>query len=121
MQAHASKHFLLIAVSMLWLFAGFPATAETPIHHVSAETCKSCHMEIYKQWKGSMHAQSSALNDPIHATFYGMVIGDPTKEGVKSKKGTYPVCLQCHAPNAARDKTTKLDAKPACKTKPCCG
>lgn len=113
MQARASKHVLFAVASMLWLLPSFSATAETPIHHVSAETCKSCHMEIYKQWKGSMHAQSSALNDPIHATFYGMVMGDPTKEGVKSKKGTYPVCLQCHAPNAAKDKTTKLDAKPA--------
>lgn len=60
-----------------------------------------------------MHGQSSALKDPIHGAFYGMVMGDPKKEGVKSKKGAYPVCLQCHAPNAAKDKTTKLDAKPA--------
>ena len=112
MQALASKQSLFAAVYML-LFVSFSASAETPIHHVSAEVCKGCHMEIYKQWKGSMHAQSTALEDPIHATFYGMVIGDPTKEGVKSKKGTYPVCLQCHAPNAAKDKTTKLDAKPA--------
>jgi hypothetical protein len=29
------------------------------------------------------------------------------------KSGKYPVCLSCHAPNAAKDKTTKLDAKPA--------
>jgi hypothetical protein len=113
MQAQFSKLFLLVSVSMLWLFVSVSAKAATPIHHVSSEVCKSCHMEIYKQWKGSMHAQSSALEDPIHATFYGMVMGDPTKEGVKSKKGTYPVCLQCHAPNAAKDKTTKLDAKPA--------
>jgi len=113
MQSQASKLFLLAAITLLWLSASNSARAETPIHQVSSETCKSCHLEIYKQWKGSMHAQSSALNDPIHATFYGMVIGDPTKENVKSKKGTYPVCLQCHAPNAAKDKTTKLDAKPA--------
>lgn len=94
---------------------GIPAIAQAgdePIHHVSSETCKGCHKAIYKQWKGSMHAQSSALNDPIHAAFYGQVVGDPTKEGVKLK-GKYPICLQCHAPNAARDKTTKLDAKPA--------
>jgi nitrate/TMAO reductase-like tetraheme cytochrome c subunit len=92
----------------------FPsAQAEQPIHHVSSETCKTCHKEIYSQWKSSMHAQSSALEDPIHATFYGMVIGDPRKEGQKSGKGTYPVCLQCHAPNAAKDKTTKLDANVA--------
>ena len=113
MRAQVSKFFLLPGFCILWLFGSFSAIAETPIHQVSSETCKLCHKEIYKQWKGSMHAQSSALNDPIHGTFYGMVMGDPTKEGVKSKKGTYPVCLQCHTPNAAKDKTTKLDAKPA--------
>ncbi len=47
-------------------------------------------------------------------TFYKKVVGSPTEEDVKHKaSGKYPVCLQCHAPNAARDKTTKLDAKPA--------
>jgi len=87
--------------------------ADESIHHISSEVCKTCHKEIYKQWKGSMHANSTALKDPIHGTFYGMVMGDPTKEGVKSKKGKYPVCLNCHSPNAVKDKTTKLDAKPA--------
>jgi hypothetical protein len=84
------------------------------IHHVSAEVCKTCHKDIYKQWKGSMHANSTAFNDPIHGTFYRKVVGDPGKEGVKHKaSGKYPICLQCHSPNAAKDKTTKLDAKPA--------
>jgi mono/diheme cytochrome c family protein len=83
-------------------------------HHVSSEVCKNCHKEIYKQWKGSMHAQSTALKDPIHATFYKKVVGSPTEEGVKHKaSGKFPICLQCHAPNAAVDKTTKLDAKDA--------
>ncbi len=113
MRVPANKLLLLATSTAILLLSSFTANAETPIHHVSSEVCKNCHMEIYEQWKGSMHAQSSALEDPIHATFYHMVIGDPTKEGEKSPKGTYPVCLQCHAPNAARDKTTKLDAKPA--------
>lgn len=87
---------------------------EDSIHHISAEVCKACHKEVYKQWKGSMHANSTALKDPIHGTFYKKVVGDPTKEGVLHKASKkYPVCLQCHAPNAAKDKTTKLDAKPA--------
>jgi nitrate/TMAO reductase-like tetraheme cytochrome c subunit len=92
-----------------------PATAgdeaSEPMHLISAEVCQTCHEEIYRQWKGSMHANSTALKDPIHGAFYGMEVGDPTAEGqVHKKSGTYPVCLQCHAPNAARDKTTKLDA-----------
>ncbi|EXJ14155.1 cytochrome c family protein [Imhoffiella purpurea] len=85
-----------------------------PLHRVSSEVCETCHQEIYRQWKGSMHAQSTALTDPIHGAFYNQVVGDPTAEGVVHKQsGKFPVCLQCHAPNAARDKTTKLDAMPA--------
>jgi len=90
------------------------AGGDPSIHHVSAEVCKTCHKDIYKQWKGSMHANSTAFNDPIHGTFYRKVVGDPGKEGVKHKaSGKYPICLQCHSPNAAKDKATKLDAKPA--------
>jgi len=92
------------------------AFATNPIHHTPSEVCKNCHKDIYKQWKGSMHANSTAFNDPIHNAFYRKVVGDPAKEGVKHKaSGKYPVCLQCHAPNAAKDKTTKLDAMPAYK------
>lgn len=84
----------------------------TSPHQVSSELCGTCHKEIYQEWSGSMHAQSTALKDPIHGAFYRNVIGDPTQEGVR-KKGRFPVCLNCHAPNAAKEKSTKLDAKPA--------
>jgi hypothetical protein len=108
-----TKKFTSFFIFFCWLGLSNYVIAE-PLHHVSSETCKTCHKEIYKQWKGSMHGNSSAINDPIHATFYKKVAGDPTKEGVKHKaSGKYPVCMQCHAPNAAKDKTTKLDAKPA--------
>ncbi|MCU7880233.1 MAG: cytochrome c family protein [Candidatus Thiodiazotropha sp. (ex Lucinoma aequizonata)] len=93
---------------------GVSAGTDEPIHQIPSEVCQNCHKEIFKQWKGSMHAQSTALKDPIHATFYEKVVGSPIEEGVKHKvSGKYPICLQCHAPNAAVDKTTKLDAKPA--------
>jgi hypothetical protein len=101
------------SLCLLWLGAA-PAAEDGKLHHVSSEVCSQCHNEIYKQWQGSMHGNSTALSDPIHATFYKKVVGDPTKEGVKHKaSGKFPVCLQCHAPNAARDKSTKLDAMPA--------
>lgn len=84
------------------------------IHQISAEVCKTCHQEVYKQWAESMHSRSTALKDPLHGAFYQMEAGSPTEEGVLHKKsGQYPVCLSCHAPNAAIDKTTKLDARPA--------
>jgi hypothetical protein len=113
MKTTMKKYLVRGLMGFIWTLSSQYAAAEPPLHHVSSETCKLCHQEIYKQWKGSMHAQSSALNDPIHGTFYRNVVGDPTKEGVKTKKGTYPVCLQCHAPNAAKDKKTKLDSNVA--------
>ncbi|MEG3641190.1 cytochrome c family protein [Magnetococcus sp. PR-3] len=85
---------------------------QVPINHISAETCKACHEGIYKQWKGSMHAQSTAAKDPIHNAFYRKVIGDPNQEDLRTKKGTYPVCLKCHVPNLAVEGKTKLDANP---------
>lgn len=87
--------------------------APTAPHEVTSVVCGSCHADIYKEWQGSMHAQSSPLKDPIHGAFYRNVMGDPTKEGVTNKKGKYPVCLKCHAPNAAMQKKTKVDSKPA--------
>lgn len=103
-----------MSIGLLGLFASAAATTdEKSIHHISATVCKTCHKETYKQWKGSMHANSTAFKDPIHGAFYRKVVGDPGKEGVKMKNGKYPVCLQCHAPNAAKDKVTKLDSKPA--------
>ena len=60
-----------------------------------------------------MHANSTAMKDPIHGAFYQQVVGDPLKEGVLTKKGQYPVCLQCHSPNAAKDGKTKLNSKAA--------
>ncbi len=89
------------------------AYAGQTVQHVEAKACKQCHEEIFAQWEGSMHANSSALKDPIHGAFYKNVVGDPTQEDVRTKKGDYPVCLKCHAPVAAMEGSTKLDAKPA--------
>ena len=104
---------LLGCLLSITALSGAYAAEKPPIHHTSAEVCKACHQVIYDQWKTSMHSQSTAINDPIHGTFYRHVIGDPTKEGQTSKKGKYPVCLKCHSPSAALDKSTKLDKLPA--------
>ncbi len=88
-------------------------SAATAPHEVSSQVCSACHQEIYKEWKGTKHAISTALNNPIHGAFYRKVMGDPTIEGVTNKKGAYPVCLKCHAPNAAIQRKTKLDSQVA--------
>ncbi|MBF0251197.1 MAG: cytochrome c family protein [Alphaproteobacteria bacterium] len=116
-----------MALAALGLMGGVGAPAQAAeikgeakaLNHISAEECKSCHKDIYEQWKGSMHANSTALNDPIHNAFYRQTVGDPLKEGelAGAKKnedgtvtgGSYPSCLNCHAPNAAIDGKTKLD------------
>lgn len=103
---------IIIALMLLCSWSSLAAAEKSAIHHVGAEVCKQCHEEIYQQWQGSMHAQSSALKDPIHGAFYRNVAGDPTQEGIKLH-GKPPVCLKCHAPVAAIDKTTKLDAADA--------
>lgn len=85
---------------------------ERLLRHVTSQECGQCHAEIYNQWKDSMHANSTALKDPIHGAFYKAIVGSPEKEGVK-KGGKYPVCLQCHAPAAAKDGKTDLTSNPA--------
>lgn len=83
------------------------------ISNTSSLECSACHNAIYKQWKGSMHAQSTALSDPIHGLFYRKVAGDPMHEGVRmgKNKDKYPVCLQCHSPAAAKERKTQLNLK----------
>lgn len=90
-----TKKILVLSVLIGW-FGQIAGVAAEPLHRISSETCKSCHKEIYKQWKGSMHANSTALKDPIHGTFYRKVVGDPTKEGVKKKANTQFVCNATH-------------------------
>jgi len=85
-----------------------------PLHHVSASVCQSCHEDIYRQWSGSMHAKSTALRDPIHELMYRREVGDPrAADQLHNRSQRFPVCLNCHAPNAAKDQVTKLDAKDA--------
>lgn len=91
--------------------AGATEAAPTKPSHISAKVCKQCHETIYEQWKGSMHANSTALQDPIHGGFYRYVVGNPAEEDVKTKAGKYPVCLFCHSPAAAADGKTDLDSK----------
>jgi len=113
MSSLTNRFTLIFSLFCIATGTAWSAEESKSLHDVAPEACKQCHEEIYQQWKGSMHANSSALKDPIHGAFYNLVAGDPTQEGVKTKKGKYPVCLKCHAPVAAMEKKTKLDAKPS--------
>lgn len=50
---------------------------------LKAESCGSCHREIYEEWKTSMHA--GAYEDPFFQAYW-------------KKDGNVWVCLNCHSP-----------------------
>ena len=72
--------FLLIATSTPWYFDQY--TVPLPDKFVSASECKSCHSDIYAQWKKSRHANAWS-NDLMQAGY----IMEPE-----------PFCALCHAP-----------------------
>lgn len=53
------------------------------IDSLQAESCGTCHREIYEEWKGSIHA--SAYEDPFFQAYW-------------KKDGNIWVCLNCHTP-----------------------
>ncbi|MGB0722819.1 MAG: multiheme c-type cytochrome [Gammaproteobacteria bacterium] len=110
--AHAADAAPPSAESQQALNAYVANPGQGKLRHLPSEACAGCHQQIYQQWRGSMHANSTAFKDPIHDAMYRKVMGDPAQENLR-KKGKYPMCLKCHAPTAARDKKTNLLANPA--------
>lgn len=103
---------MALVAAIMALAAGGPAAAqEAGLHQLPAESCAGCHPRIFEQWAGSLHARSTPLADPIHDVFYRALAGDPLQEDVRAPDGTFPDCLQCHAPIAALDGKTRLDAQ----------
>lgn len=78
----------------------------TPLH-VPSIICGECHEDIYRQWQASMHARSAPGQDPVFSAVYEELVGAHNKEGL-TLNGDYPACLQCHAPNAAKDQKTDI-------------
>lgn len=100
-------------LGFLCALPGLPAAPKgQDLTRLSANSCRACHPKIYGQWKSSMHAKSSPLEDPIHRAFYESLVGPPDQEDLK-KGGKYPLCLKCHAPSAALAKKTDLTQKPS--------
>lgn len=73
----------------------FPSRAGTDGRKVTAqdfdlpEVCGACHMDTYKQWKGSMH--SNAWTDPVYRAALNFMS--------KASKGkTDNFCMACHTP-----------------------
>lgn len=92
------KHLslFLLACSVLWCTSdGY--SHELPEGAVPLEksaTCAECHPDIYKEWRGSFHATSSAYKDPAHRAVHLAFLKAMADKG---KKGNYH-CANCHAP-----------------------
>lgn len=80
----------------LAVLAAMPSPGQTrrPVVRAfaSAETCKPCHTEIYRQWRSSFHSRSAA--DPVFWRFFEPAVRD-------TDRGASALCLSCHAPAAA--------------------
>ncbi|WP_457597665.1 multiheme c-type cytochrome [Hydrogenimonas sp.] len=72
------------------LFAVFLALPLLAGQFVSSKVCSKCHPAIYKEYMGSMHRDSSVVNDPIHAAVWAK---HPLKAKAKYN------CAVCHAPS----------------------
>jgi hypothetical protein len=73
----------------------FPSRASTDGHTLTAEffelpeLCGGCHVDIYKQWKGSMH--SNSWTDPVYRAALNLMS--------KASNGrTDNFCMGCHTP-----------------------
>lgn len=66
-----------------------------PRDFASAETCKPCHEEIYRQWQSSFHSKSAT--DPVFWKLFQQAVRD-----TDSRASLY--CLTCHAPVATATK-----------------
>ncbi len=60
----------------------------------AAQSCRKCHLQIYKQWILSMHANSTIERDSLYAGMYSWALSD-SKGKLREK------CLTCHAPMSA--------------------
>lgn len=95
MEQTASLYRAAALAAALCLLTAYPARADhaasSPAEgqFESAAVCKECHEDIYKNWRGSLHAL--ALTNPIFQTAYQRAY---TQTGGEAKK----YCLRCHAP-----------------------
>jgi len=81
------KYIILFVLSLSALFANDKAHTFAP-----SSDCKSCHTQIYDEFTGSMHANSTPQKDPIHASVWD-------KHPQNKKQERYG-CGKCHTPAA---------------------
>ena len=81
------KYFLYLIISLSSLIAN-----DTAHNFAPSSDCKACHPQIYSEFSGSMHANSTPQKDPIHKAVWD-------KSPEKNKQNRY-ACGKCHTPAA---------------------
>ncbi len=77
----------------LFVFITTSLVANNAVHkYAKSEDCKACHTQIYDEYFGSMHANSTPQRDPIHASVW-----DKHPKNLKFEQYT---CGKCHTPAA---------------------
>ncbi len=97
----------VLAVSVACLLTTI-ATAQAPKPRAmqesgtltSAEECAQCHVDIFRYWKASMHAQAAE-----NSRFQTML------RDLREKGGGETICVRCHAPAAAIMRDTRWEKK----------
>ncbi len=82
-------------MKILWLFLLLFGSliANDAVHkYAKSENCKDCHTQIYDEYYGSMHANSTPQRDPIHASVWN--------KHPKNLKFEQYTCGKCHTPAA---------------------
>jgi hypothetical protein len=88
-------------LSILFLFT-LTLFANDAVHeYAPSEDCKACHTQIYSEYFGSMHANSTPHKDPIHNSVWA-------KHPQNLKQERYG-CGKCHTPTA--DNLDKMKTK----------
>lgn len=81
------KFFILLLLVLSSLMANDKTRS-----YSSSEDCKDCHTQIYNEFKGSIHANSTPQKDVIHAAVWA-------KHPQNNKQSRYG-CGKCHTPAA---------------------
>ena len=101
---------LVVAVAMLAAVVALAASpgAQAPrggkTSLTSAEECGRCHRDIYRYWKGSLHAQSA--DDPRFQAAYTKLKEEPGRAA-----SDHQLCLRCHAPALLHGQDARWEKK----------
>lgn len=90
-------------MGVLWLLSFLGASiAAAAVNFTSAENCKKCHPDIYKNWSLSLHA--NAMKDPVFEIAYYKALAN-------LGEGAREYCISCHSPLTRQSRDYNLKQK----------